>query len=80
MRQCLNLGLFKLPEYEVTEAAANHVFTEGAFHKGLASLTQSVMLICCAPLKTSAKNQGAEKLRIYFNLTKKSQELVMSEK
>lgn len=41
MRQCLNLGLFKLHEYEVTEPAANHVFTEGAFHKRVASLTQS---------------------------------------
>lgn len=32
MRQCLNLELFKLPEYEVTEAAANHVFTKGWHH------------------------------------------------
>lgn len=70
MRQCLNLGLLKLPKYEVTEAAANRVFTE-RIHRRVAPLTQSVMLICCAPLKASPKSQGAENLRVYLSLTKK---------
>lgn len=79
MRQSLNPGLLKLPEYEVTGSAANHVFTEGGFHKRVASLTQPVTLICCAPLKTPAESKGAENLRIYLSLTK-SQELARSVK
>lgn len=79
MRQSLNPGLLKLPEYEVTGSAANHVFTEGGIHKRVVSLTQPVTLICCALLKTPAESKGAENLRIYLSLTK-SQELARSVK
>lgn len=53
LTQYVNLGLFKLPKYEVTESVANHVFTKGEFQKKEVLLTHSVMFLFFTSLKTS---------------------------